>query len=223
MGWLAACNVFFQYLLWEEDGGADTQEPFESGVLKETEGNVQAATAGRRKLDQLIDAYNLPSECAKRRWVEGDTLLELLEGATSGLSLSSFCISFRHPILCNYNCLVVRVSVSNSVYESRVSVCMKVCASVLHVMWLTVEHSVGKCDVVCDSVFDAYVYACFCRVCVCCTRRPYVCISVCMQVYICASVHLCSYVATYLCSCVYVMCTMHKTLGLVECLRTRNC
>ena len=64
MGWLAACNIFFDYVLWEEDGGADVLDAFGREVAEdEEEANVLAATAGRKKLDQLIDAYSYPGAC----------------------------------------------------------------------------------------------------------------------------------------------------------------
>jgi hypothetical protein len=61
MGWLAACNLFFDYVLWEEDGGEDVLDRFGRDVKEDEEqSNVLAATAGRKKLEQLVDAYSLP-------------------------------------------------------------------------------------------------------------------------------------------------------------------
>lgn len=65
LGWVAACRLFIEYQMWEEDGGADTQDPFDSGSPRSGDADASMASrttakACQEKLEQLVDAYNVP-------------------------------------------------------------------------------------------------------------------------------------------------------------------
>lgn len=95
MGWLAACNLFFDYVLWEEDGGEDVLDRFGRNVKEDEEqSNVLAATAGRKKLEQLVDAYSFPCMWLADAERHEPTLL-LLSLPSRSFSHSASCLYFH--------------------------------------------------------------------------------------------------------------------------------